>query len=237
METLWWIRCHWFQNRDDLLLFDEEEAVEEARRFRIAGGPSIVEMSNNGLGRDPEALARISRATGLHILKGSGYYLASSMPPDFHDRSEEEIAEEIVRDITEGVGGTGIKAGFIGEIGTSWPMDTREEKSLRAAVRAQQMTGAHLNIHPGQAEEAAWEIIRKVEEWGGDLRRVTIDHIDRAVRDPENRLRLARKGVMLEYDLFGREGYYPRHIRLIDLPTDHQRVNEIMDLIKEGFLH
>lgn len=236
METLWWIRYHWFQNYDDMLMLDEEEAVAELRHFQWAGGRTVVEMSNIGLGRDPQALARISRRTGLHILMGCGYYFAASMPKGFEAKTEEEITQEIVRDITEGVGDTGIKAGYIGEIGTSWPIDPREVKSLRAAVRAQQLTGANLNIHPGQAEQAAFEVLRIIEEAGADLTRTTLDHIDRAVREPENRLKLLEKGLILEYDLFGREGYYPLQQRYIDLPTDHQRINEIMELIQAGFI-
>jgi phosphotriesterase-related protein len=236
LESLWWVRYRWYQNLDNLLQLDEQEAVREALRFKHAGGGTIVEMSVNGFGRDPEALARISRATGLHILMGSGYYLAASLPPGFERKSEEEITEEIVKDISEGVGHTGIRAGFIGEIGCSWPMDPREKKSLRAAVRAQQITGANLNVHPGQAEEAPFEIIELLGEWGAALSRTTIDHIDRTVRDPENRLRLLEKGVILEYDLFGREGYYPMGLRLVDLPTDHHRINEIMELIDAGFI-
>ncbi len=236
LENLWWIRYHWFQNMDDILLLEEDEAVEEAKRFETSGGQSIVEMSNNGLGRDPEALVRISRATGLNVLMGSGYYLAASLPQNFDEKSEAEITDEIVRDIIEGVGNTGIRAGFIGEIGSSWPLDPREIKSLKAAAKAQQLTGANLNVHPGQAEEAALKVADILEAEGADLTRTTIDHIDRAVRLPENRFRLAEKGLILEYDLFGREGYYPINQRLIDLPTDHQRINEIMELIEAGFI-
>ena len=235
LETLWWVRYHWFQNHDDLLMLDEEEAVGELLHFQRAGGRTVVEMSNVGLGRDPLALARISRRTGLNILMGSGYYFGASMPRGFEAKTEAEITDEIVRDITVGVGSTGIKAGYIGEIGTSWPIDPREVKSLRAAVKAQQITGANLNIHPGQAEQAAFEVLRIIEDAGADLSRTTIDHIDRAVREPQNRLKLMEKGLTLEYDLFGREGYYPIQQRCIDLPTDHQRINEIIELIQAGF--
>jgi phosphotriesterase-related protein len=236
LEILWWIRTHWFQNLDDMLMLDEEEAVSELMHFKWAGGRSVVEMSNNGLGRDPQALARISRRTGLHIVMGSGYYFAASLPPGFEKRTEEGLADEIVREITTGAGETGIKAGYIGEIGTSWPLDPREERSLRAAVKAQRITGANLNIHPGQAEQSAFRALEILEDAGADLTRTTMDHIDRAVREPRNRLKLARKGLILEYDLFGREGSYPLNARLIDLPTDHQRINEIMELIREGFI-
>jgi len=237
LDILWWLRYHLFQNMDDLLLLDEQEAIKEAIHFKLAGGNSIVELSNIGLGRDPAALARISRATGLNVIMGSGYYLAVSHGPEMDAKTEEEITDEIVRDIMVGVGNSGIRSGIIGEIGCSWPLADNERKSLRAAARAQQLTGAALNVHPGQSEEAAMEIVEILDDAGADLTRTVIDHVDRAVRNPENRIKLAKTGCYLEYDLFGREGYYPIHHRIIDLPNDAQRINEITELINKGYLN
>ena len=159
LDILWWLRYHFFQNWDDLQLLDEEEAIDETLHFKYAGGNSIVELSNIGLGRDPMALARISGATGLNVIMGSGYYIAASHGPDMDAKTEEDIAEEIVRDVTEGVGDTNIRAGIIGEIGTSWPITKNELKSLRAAARAPRITGAPLTGHPGQPEDACMEIV------------------------------------------------------------------------------
>ena len=237
LDILWWLRYHLFQNMDDLLLLDEQEAIKEASHFKLAGGNSIVELSNIGLGRDPAALARISRATGLNVIMGSGYYLAVSHGPEMDAKTEEEITDEIVRDIMVGAGNSGMRSGIIGEIGCSWPLADNERKSLRAAARAQQLTGAALNVHPGQGEEAAMEIVKMLGDAGADLTRTVIDHIDRAVRDPQNRIKLAKTGCYLEYDLFGREGYYPVHHRIIDLPNDAQRINEITELINKGYLN
>jgi len=195
-----------------------------------------VEMSNIGLGRSPKSLARISRATGLHLLMGCGYYIDSSLPEDMDAKTEDQIVEEILGDLDEGVGGTGICAGYIGEIGLSWPITPREQKSLKAAARAQKISGASLNIHPGQGEEAAMEAAKIAEDTGADLTKTTIDHIDRAVRRHENRVALAKRGLMLEYDLFGREGHYPAAHRKIDLPNDHQKINEILDLLEAGYI-
>jgi len=237
LDILWWLRYHLFQNLDDVQLLDEQEAIDEVLRFKYAGGNSIIEFSNIGLGRDPMALARISRATGLNVIMGSGYYIAASHGPEMDDKTEDEITEEIVQDITEGVGDTKIRAGIIGEIGSSWPITKNELKSLRAAARAQKATGAALNIHPGQHEDACMELVRILDDAGADLNRTVLDHIDRAVRDPQNRIQLAKMGCYLEYDLFGREGYYPLEQRVIDLPNDAMRINEIIQLIDEGYLN
>jgi phosphotriesterase-related protein len=83
------------------------------------------------------ALARIARATGLHILMGSGYYVAPTHPPHVASLTEREITAEIIRDVTQGVADTGIRAGVIGEIASSWPMASEEVKVFRAAGHAQ----------------------------------------------------------------------------------------------------
>ena len=71
-------------------------------------------------------------------------------PPNMDDISEDDIFEEIVRDITVGVGSTGIRAGIIGEVGCSYPLSDNERKALRASARAQRATGAAILIHPGR---------------------------------------------------------------------------------------
>ena len=72
---------------------------------------------------------------------GSSYYVKEAHPPDMDDISEDAIFEEIVRDITVGVGSTGIRSGIIGEVGCSYPLSDNERKVLRASARAQQGDG------------------------------------------------------------------------------------------------
>src|SRR5207249_4611461 len=83
------------------------------------------------------ALARIARATGLNVVMGAGYYVAASHPADMDRRTLDELAREMIADVTSGVGDTGIRAGLIGEIGTTYPWTENERKVLRAAVIAQ----------------------------------------------------------------------------------------------------
>jgi len=235
LDTLWWVRYHPFHNLDDRRLVDEDEAVEEVLRFKEHGGATVVEVTSIGLGRDPQALDRIARATGLNVVMGSGYYVGPSQPSDVGAKTEEAIAAEIMQDIVDGVDDTGICAGIIGEIGTSWPITANEIKSLVAAAWAQEASGAALTVHPGQHEDACARIVDILDQSGADLSRTVLCHVDRAVREPQNRLRLAEKGCYLEYDLFGMEGYYPMYERLLDVPNDAQRLNEILELVEAGF--
>lgn len=236
-DILSWLRYHPFENYDNLRLLDEDLMARELRQFRAAGGQTVVDQGNNGLGRDPAALSRISRMTGLHIVMGSGYYTANSLNPAVMSKSVDEIADEIVRDINEGVGTTGVKAGLIGEIGTSWPIHEFEKKSLQAAVKAQKSTGAPINVHPGRHALGPITAAQLLVDAGADMSRVAFSHIDGRVRTHEARVELARLGCYLEYDLFGYEGHFPSFPGSdpIDLPNDTTRIAEICALIDEGF--
>ena len=236
LENRWWVAAHHMSNMDNLSFWDEELIIKEASYYKHVGGSTIVCLSNKGLGRDPLALSRIARVTGLNVIMGSGYYTANTHPADMNKRTEDDIADEIVHDLTLGVAGTGIRAGIIGEIGCSCPLTDNERKVLVAAAKAQQFTGVPLNIHPGRDPKAPPQIMEILTKAGADLNRTVMSHIERTIRNPEDRLRLAEMGCYLEYDHFGFESYFQREIALIDMPNDHQRVNEIIVLIERGYL-
>ena len=96
----------------------------------------MVDLTCIGIAPRPEALAEIARNTGLNINSGCGYYTQDTHPPALADRSVEQIADEMIRDLTQGIGGTRVRAGGMGEIGTSSPMLPDEAKCLHASALA-----------------------------------------------------------------------------------------------------
>ena len=236
LETRWWIAYHPVNNKDNLRLQDEDVGitVREALYYKQAGGNTIVDAGLDDIGRNPPALAQVARETGVNIVMAAGYYVAHTHPADMDSKSEEGICEDIVREITVGVGETGIRAGII-KLGCSWPLADNEAKVLRAAVKTQQRTGVPLCIHPGVDVRAPFEIIEILSGADADVNRTVICHIDRTFTDPNDRRRLAETGCYLEYDLFGWEGYHFRPN--VDLSNDRQRVKEIMKLIEQGYLN
>ncbi len=246
LDNLWYVRYHPYSNLDNVQLLDEAMAVEELQRYRLAGGRTVIDMTNIGLGRDPQALARIARATGLNIIMGAGYYVEESLPPG-SPLHEDAIARDIVRDIVEGVDGTDIRAGLIGEIGIKgWPLTEGEKIFLRASAMAQKETGAFINIHTGRSPASPYEVVEFLDHVGADVSRVVMSHIDRTLFSHDDRVRLARMGCMVEYDMFSLEGWMPENIRMAysegdprraDLPNDAARVDHLIALIEAGFIN
>jgi phosphotriesterase-related protein len=236
LANLGWVRHNFSSNLDNLQLLDEKVARDEALLFKHAGGQTFVDPTNRGLARDPLALARVARATGLNIIMGSGYYVAAAHPPDMDRRTADDIARELVTDLTEGVDGTGVRAGFIGEIGTTWPWTDNEKKVVRAAVAAQRETGAALMIHPGRHERLPLAIVDFIRKEGADLGRTIMCHVERTIADPGVLLELAATGVRLEYDLFGLETSYYPYNPAFDMPNDGERMRQILFLIERGHL-
>src|SRR4051794_12371999 len=127
---------------------DPDVAVAELTRFREAGGGAICDPTNIGLGRDAVALRAISKASGVHIVMGSGWYRERVYPSEVATTSTAALAERLVHELVEGVGTTDIRAGFIGEIGTGRGAITpAEERVFRAAGRAHRATGAPIMTH------------------------------------------------------------------------------------------
>jgi phosphotriesterase-related protein len=234
LANLGWVRQHFNANLDNLRLLDEQVAQDEIRLFKEAGGQTVVDPTPKTLGRDPGALARIARATGLNVVMGSGYYVAASHPADMDRRTVDELAREMSADVTSGVGDTGVRAGLIGEIGTTYPWTDNEKKVLRAAVMAQRETGAPLMIHPGRHPAMPMELAEFVQKEGGDLRRTIMCHLCRTIGDVRAVIDLAQTGVWLEYDLFGMENSYYPYNPSFDMPNDGGRMAHVLALIAAG---
>ncbi len=233
LANLAWVRRHYLSNLDNIVLDDETVAIEEAALFAGAGGGSIVDAGSIGIRPDPLALRRISLATGLHVIAATGFYTQDFHPADMDARSEAALTDEIVRDLVDGIGDSGIRAGIIGEVGCSWPLHPNERKSLRAAARAQVATGAPISIHPGRDRDAPFEILDILIEAGADPTRIVMGHIERTELDRATLHRLADTGCFLEFDWFGETlSMYPTGP--VDVPSDTERIDQIMGLIASG---
>lgn len=225
--------------KDNLLLMDEDVQAEELARFRDAGGDTVVDASLPGIGRNAEALRRISEKTGLNIIMGTGFYVGETHPKELAAMSDREVADLMVKELTEGVDGTGICAGYIGEIGISEIFDDKERKVLRAAALAQMDTGVAINVHINPWTTNGLEAADILLDAGVAPDRICISHID--VEDREDYVwALLKKGVYVEFDNFGKEYYIRREVRNSGYGCfvhDTDRVKFLKKMIDDGYLH
>jgi phosphotriesterase-related protein len=161
-------------------LRDEDVLARELWAFREAGGTCLVDQTPGGAGRDPEGLRRLSERTGVVIVTGCGWYTEPFYPPrdDLARRTVADITAELIGEIEQGLDGTDVRPGIIGEIGASQGWVTPlEERVHRAAARAQVATGLPLATHTlhHRAGRHQMEIL---DEEGVDPARVCIGHCD-----------------------------------------------------------
>jgi phosphotriesterase-related protein len=181
----------------------------------------------------------------VNIILGTAYYVNALHPPEVDTVSEDEICKQFISEVCVGivddlkgggakrVGRIPVRAGIIGEIGCTWPWQKNERKVMRAAAKAQSITGAPLTIHPGRSEQAILEAIEVLSDAGADLSRTIIGHIERTIVNFEIRQKVAEAGCFLEYDQFMIESNHP--LSDVDLPNDYERINQIVELVEHGY--
>lgn len=235
-ETRFEIDYHSNRHQPNMLFDDDAIAARELAHFAEAGGGSIVELSVGGLRPQPQRLAAIAESTGVHIVMGAGYYVDAYMPPEIKQTDIDGWQSLLSEQLREGAWGTAIKAGLIGEIGCSWPLEPSERRLLLAAARVQRLNGVAITIHPGRHPDAPAEIADILEAENATPERIIIGHMDRTIFDKERLLALLARGFVLEWDFFGIETsqYWMEGVDL-DLPTDYMRLDLIHDLIGRGY--
>ena len=209
-----------------LVIDDEDVMANEIKEFTSRGGRTICDVTLDEIGRDPQRLARFSKRVGIHIVMGCGWYREFGYPPIVAEKTSRELSDVLVKEIEVGVGDTGIRAGFIGEIGTGrHHIKPAEERVFRASALAQAKTDVVITTHTTRWGTLAMEQIAMLEEFGADLSRVIIGHLGDRV-GVKNLLPIAEKGVYLEIDNIGYLDYQPEYVR----------ADNAAALVKEGFV-
>jgi predicted metal-dependent phosphotriesterase family hydrolase len=211
------------QNRLDYweLTPDEDAIADELRDFRRRGGSTLVDLTLPGVGRDPERLRRLASRTGTQLVMACGWYRESYYPAEvlIDRRSVDDLTDELVGELRDGVAGTGIRPGIIGEIGTDRPwVSALEERVHRAAARTSLQTGLTISTH-GVRSPVGLAQLRIFEEEGVDPARVVIGHAD-SYPQLDHYLAILERGANLQFDFIGHrfhseEAAEPRLVELI----------------------
>jgi phosphotriesterase-related protein len=204
-----------------------EQSTAAMQEVYTAGVRTIVDVTTIDLGRDIEMIQEVSRASGIQIIAATGNHLA--VPRPFGDISPSVIAQLYVREIEEGIEGTGIKAGIIKVASDRGGITAPQEVVLRAAARAHIHTGLPISTHTWSPDRVGEQQVKILEEEGVDLSRVYIGHSNDDT-DMDYLLGLLNKGVWLGMDR------YPGG-RIPGTPNWEQRTEIVKKLIDAGFSH
>lgn len=196
-------------------LHDEDQiarAVEALSGLPALGFGTVVDLSPYGVvGRDADGanvalLQEISRRAAINVVTGTSVYLEAFSPDWAVHASVEEMTDRFVLDATEGIGGTAVRAGVLGEQATSLGTITpHERKCLIAAGRAARRTGLALITHTTHGTMALEQIDLLAEE-DVDPRRIVIGHMD-THPDTEYVLQVAARGVTVAFDTIGKQSW------------------------------
>ena len=202
--------------------------VDKIEEMKDAGYTSMVDPCPNDLGRDVEFMAKVAQKTNFQIICATGLYKQSEggtpywkFRGNFGDNVE-AMAELFASELTEGIGGTGVKAGII-KVATGQPEITDYEKTiLTAAAKAAAETGAPITTHTDDGLLGD-EQQRILTDGGVPAERIIIGH-SCGTSDLDYHMGIARNGSYLGFDRFGLEMMRP----------DAERVSSLLRLLSSG---
>jgi phosphotriesterase-related protein len=205
-------------------IYDESEAVaanvEALGRVKAAGINSLIDLTPLDLGRQISLFQRIAEAdTGVNIVCATGVY--RWVPMYYLRREIDEIADSFVRELRDGIEGSGIRPGIIK---LAWDLEYRMaegrpgftprdglERTARAAARAAKAAGVPISCHTLATDELGTPLLDIFEDEGLDLRAVTIGHSNDSA-DLDYLKGLAARGATVGLDRFG--ALYPEEERV-----------------------
>lgn len=208
-----------------------DDAVAKLADLKASGIDTIVDLTVLGLGRDIRRVRAVAERSPVHIIAATGYYTFNELPTYLRLRGpgrliggEEPMVDMFVRDISEGIAGTGIRAGIL-KCATDVPGVTPDvERVLRSVARAHLRTGVPISTHTDVATERGLEQQKIFAEEGVDLGNVIIGHSGDS-EDLDYLQRLLDNGSYLGMDRFGLDNR---------LPFD-KRIRTVVELVRRGY--
>ncbi|WP_225833426.1 phosphotriesterase [Streptomyces sp. NK08204] len=180
-------------------LDDPRAAGAELAAFRAAGGAAVVQWTPYGMGRRAADLPELSRASAVHVVCATGLHQAAHYSPELLAGLRGRLADLFVRELTEGIGTTGVRAGFIKVAGGFHALDAHARWTMTAAAEAHHATGVAIAVHLELGTGALDVLDLLCGELGVSGDRVILGHLNRSP-DPVVQRQAARAGCWLAFD-------------------------------------
>lgn len=238
LEKSGFLRQFPYSSKGNLVLNDhaaKEAVVNDVIAYKKFGGGTIVENSTVGLDRDVNFYKLVSEKSDVNIVAGTGFYVENVQAKANLSKTTEQMYDHMLTELTTGfLEEPSVKAGFMGEIASVWPLREFERRAIVAAGELQPQVGCGVSFHPHRAIEAPFEIIRLYLEAGGSKDKVVMSHLDRTLLENDKLLEFSELGTYCQFDLFGVEVSFYQLNPAADMPSDGQRIDKIKLLIDDG---
>jgi phosphotriesterase-related protein len=223
----------------DLLLDDPARSLAELDDAFNVGLRAIVDMTTADEGRDLCDIVWVARRSSVHIILVTGHHKDRHAAPNVEGESVDTIAARNVRELTEGIHGTDVRAGVI-KAGTSFDrMTSVEERVLRAAARSHLATGAPISTHTDRGTMAL-EQIAVFRDEGVNPARVVIGHLDVSLDEAYLR-QILETGAFVSFDQISKAkgATDERRARMVNMLVDAGHGDQILlsgDLARRSYL-
>ena len=191
--------------------------VEALERAKAYGLKTLVDATPIDLGRDVELDRMVSERSGINIICATGLYMEAmgkhsylSFRSQFGDTTT-EIYETFMKEITQGIGDTGIKAGVIKVATGQGEISAYEEIVLKAAARAQKETGIPIITHTESGTMGPEQAALLISE-GAAPERIVIGHIG-GNANLQYHTSVLEQGVYIAFDRLGLDFLFPDNLR------------------------
>ncbi|MEV6167028.1 phosphotriesterase [Streptomyces sp. NPDC051954] len=161
-------------------LNDASTARAELEAFRGAGGSAVVQWTPYGMGRRAADLPLLSRETGVHVVAATGLHQAVHYDDATLAGLRGTLAEVFVAELTQGIGTSGVRAGFIKVAGGFHALDAHTRWTMSAAAEAHRATGAAVAVHLELGTGALDVLDLLCGELGVSPERVILGHLNRS---------------------------------------------------------
>lgn len=212
-------------NDPDLVLDDPASSLTDLELYFAAGGRAIVDMGPADYGRSVSDLLQIAQHAPVHIVLVTGHHKDLICAPYVGDDPVEVITERNLRDLRDGIDGSGVRVGLI-KAGTSLNEITDvERRVLQAAAKTQVASGAPISTHTEHGTMAV-EQVEIMAAAGADPRRIILCHLDFRLGDREYLIEVLKMGVFVSFDQWSKVKYAP----------DEERAEVLFGLAEAGYL-
>ncbi len=195
--------------------------VDRVEELKAGGIDSMLDPCPADLGRDVTLMAEVAERTGFNIICATGLYKEAEgataywkFRSNFGPQSE-AMAEVFIREISEGIGDSGVRAGIIKVATGHGAISDYERTVLEAAALASGETGAPITTHTddGKLGDEQQEILTAA---GVPAHRIIIGH-SCGSDDHDYHMKIARGGSYLGFDRFGLDMLQPDDLRVAAL--------------------